>query len=455
VTLMVMGLQILLLVHMGTQQFGYCFLNGVPSITPDTTPPVITVLGDNPATAECSVAYSDAGATALDDVDGDLTSNIVTGGLPIDTSSTSSGNIVTYDVSDAAGNAADKEIRTVDVEDTTDPTITAPADITVDATGVLTPVSIGVATASDNCGLDTITNDGPTAFQFGDTVVTWTATDSSGNESTATQTIAVRTPGDTKDNIISALNDLNDQVDDKKTNKEIDKAIKHMTKSLKTILPDGEHLDEKQGKKTFSEERKAIKALLKIKDGETKCKGVTSLTLEYTGADAVTITFTDKKGNVLDEFTGVVSGDEVTLTASGSKLGSTTNVSISGAITEEQSIHTSCSKPIDVGDEYGSLEISDLETIPGKTKKGILPEELQDDAQLICDSIVNVDRIFAEVAIADATAGPQNDKVVKEIAKANKEMDKAQDDLDKGKLDKAIKHYEKAWKHAQHAIKAS
>ena len=49
--------------------------------------------------------YNDAGATAADAVDGDLTANIVTGGLPIDTSAVGS-HTVTYDVSDSSGNAA-------------------------------------------------------------------------------------------------------------------------------------------------------------------------------------------------------------------------------------------------------------------------------------------------------------------------------------------------------------
>ena len=36
-----------------------------------------------------------------------------------------------------------------------------------------------------------ITNDAPAVFPLGETIVTWTATDSSGNTSSATQTISV------------------------------------------------------------------------------------------------------------------------------------------------------------------------------------------------------------------------------------------------------------------------
>jgi hypothetical protein len=44
----------------------------------DTTPPVITLLGVTPVTVEVGGIYSDAGATAADIGDGDLTGAIVT-----------------------------------------------------------------------------------------------------------------------------------------------------------------------------------------------------------------------------------------------------------------------------------------------------------------------------------------------------------------------------------------
>ena len=44
---------------------------------PDGTPPVITLLGASPVTVVTGDGYSDAGATASDDVDGDITASIV------------------------------------------------------------------------------------------------------------------------------------------------------------------------------------------------------------------------------------------------------------------------------------------------------------------------------------------------------------------------------------------
>lgn len=79
----------------------------------DVTPPVITVTGNNPASVTQGLAYTDAGATALDDMDGDVTASVVVTGLPIDTNVLGA-NTVTYTVTDAAGNTA-TATRTVNV----------------------------------------------------------------------------------------------------------------------------------------------------------------------------------------------------------------------------------------------------------------------------------------------------------------------------------------------------
>ena len=87
----------------------------------DTTPPVINLLGLNPATAEAGAAYSDAGATASDIVDGSITANIVavnSANMGVTGSYT-----VTYDVTDSSGNPALQVTRTVNVVDTTPPAI--------------------------------------------------------------------------------------------------------------------------------------------------------------------------------------------------------------------------------------------------------------------------------------------------------------------------------------------
>lgn len=76
-------------------------------------PAVITILGDNPATVNLAGVYTDAGATALDLVDGDLTASIVTTGLPVDIT-TVGAKTVTYTVTDSIGNISAMS-RTVNV----------------------------------------------------------------------------------------------------------------------------------------------------------------------------------------------------------------------------------------------------------------------------------------------------------------------------------------------------
>lgn len=70
------------------------------------------------------------------------------------------------------------------------PVLTVPADITAEATGVTTPVTLGEATADGILPL-TITNDAPAEFPLGTTVVTWTAVDADGNSASASQKVTI------------------------------------------------------------------------------------------------------------------------------------------------------------------------------------------------------------------------------------------------------------------------
>lgn len=79
----------------------------------DTTAPVITLNGNNPLAIETNTtSYTELGATATDNVDGDLTSNIIISGL-VDTNTLGT-YFVNYTVSDSAGNTA-TVTREVDV----------------------------------------------------------------------------------------------------------------------------------------------------------------------------------------------------------------------------------------------------------------------------------------------------------------------------------------------------
>jgi len=80
----------------------------------DTTPPVITLTGANPLIIAVGEAYVEPGATATDDRDGDLTASIVINTSAVDSSIPGTYQ-VTYNVRDAAGNAAVTMIRIVTV----------------------------------------------------------------------------------------------------------------------------------------------------------------------------------------------------------------------------------------------------------------------------------------------------------------------------------------------------
>jgi hypothetical protein len=79
----------------------------------DKISPVITILGNDSETMVVGSVYIDAGATAFDEVDGDITVNIITVNL-VDTAVPGT-YTVTYNVSDAKGNAAMQMTRTVNV----------------------------------------------------------------------------------------------------------------------------------------------------------------------------------------------------------------------------------------------------------------------------------------------------------------------------------------------------
>lgn len=152
---------------------------------PDTTAPVITLNGSANVSLELGEAYNELGATATDNVDGDLTANIVVGGDTVDTN-TAGTYVVTYNVSDAAGNAAQEVTRTVIVNpDTTIPVITLVGSANISLNVGDTYNEQG-ATATDNydgnitssivIGGDTV--DTNTAGTY---VVTYNVSDAAGN----------------------------------------------------------------------------------------------------------------------------------------------------------------------------------------------------------------------------------------------------------------------------------
>ncbi|CAM1340466.1 reprolysin-like metallopeptidase [Tenacibaculum amylolyticum] len=82
-------------------------------VEPDTEAPVLTLLGESEVTIILGDTYTDTGATAIDNVDGDISENITIAGT-VDTNTIGSYALV-YNVTDKAGNIAKSITRTVHV----------------------------------------------------------------------------------------------------------------------------------------------------------------------------------------------------------------------------------------------------------------------------------------------------------------------------------------------------
>ncbi|MDT0557893.1 DUF5011 domain-containing protein [Ichthyenterobacterium sp. W332] len=169
------------------------------NVAADTTAPVITLIGNASITLELGQAYNEQGATATDNIDGDISANIVIGGDNVNTSIAAT-YVVTYNVSDSAGNAAAEVTRTVTVNpDTTAPVIVLNGSSPVNLTVGDSYTELG-ATATDNIDGDisgniVIGGDTVNSGAAGTYVVTYNVSDSAGNAANqVTRTVNVSEP---------------------------------------------------------------------------------------------------------------------------------------------------------------------------------------------------------------------------------------------------------------------
>lgn len=160
-------------------------------IVADLEDPVITILGENPLDIEVFSIFSDPGASALDNYDGDLSSNI---GANENINMNLLGQyMVMYSVTDNAGNIG-SAMRIVNVVDTTDPVISITGDSYIEIGQTQTYTDQG-ATALDNYDGDVsgniqVTNSVDTSTPGTYTVV-YTVTDGNNNTSSETRTVKV------------------------------------------------------------------------------------------------------------------------------------------------------------------------------------------------------------------------------------------------------------------------
>ncbi len=173
--------------YTATDPSGNTATNTRTVVVVDTTAPVMTMNGANPLTNECHAPFVDPGATANDSC---------AGAVAVTTNSTVNPNAagsytIKYIATDPSGNSVTNS-RTVVVVDTTPPVITmnGASPLTNECHAVF--VDPG-ATASDSCAgnVFVVTNNTVNPNAVGTYVITYVATDPSGNTATNTRTVVV------------------------------------------------------------------------------------------------------------------------------------------------------------------------------------------------------------------------------------------------------------------------
>ena len=160
----------------------------------DTQAPVITCAADvyvNNDNGLCEAAVTLTAATATDDcVVQSITNNHASNTYPVGTTT------VTWTATDGSDNTAScqQQVNVSAVNDTQVPVITCAADVYVanDSGMCEAAVTLTVATATDDCVVQSITNDhAGNTYPVGTTTVTWTATDGGGNTASCQQQVNV------------------------------------------------------------------------------------------------------------------------------------------------------------------------------------------------------------------------------------------------------------------------
>jgi hypothetical protein len=251
----------------------------------DTTAPTITLIGgdalNHSMTVEAKTAFVDPGATASDNCTVNLNNAITkTGSVNTNTVGTYT---LTYTVNDGHGNSS-SITRTVNVVDTTPPTISCLSPITVDATSAIgTVVTYPKPASSDTVSAVTVTctpASGST-FPIGTTRVQCTAKDVSQNSSYCTFTVTVRGARDIKIDVLNQLIALRASVTDRQDRNRLDDAIKDLTDAVNASLwIDSTHPKPKGGQQVFNKEIDVVNTLRQlIKDKQSKLNDTVLQTL--------------------------------------------------------------------------------------------------------------------------------------------------------------------------------
>ncbi len=162
----------------------------VDLMKPTVTPPAAVVVNAATGTCAWTVVPGTLGTATGSDNCGSVTiSSDAPASLSVGT------HLITWTATDGSSNTA-SATQLVTVNDTQNPTIIAPAPVTVSPTGgacsiAASLVLLGAPVAADNCGSVAVSNNAPSVYPVGTTVVTWTAVDAAGNSATALQNVVV------------------------------------------------------------------------------------------------------------------------------------------------------------------------------------------------------------------------------------------------------------------------
>lgn len=168
--------------------------------TDNVAPTLVIPANVSVTTNSCSATLDDELGVATAEDNCAPSVNIVRTGVPANFVFPTGTTVITYTATDASGNTA-VGTQLVTVHENTPPSIVAPANVTAytgpgatSCGAVVGDATLGTASANDNCPGVTVTRTGVPAgnnFPVGPNVVTYTATDASGNTAVATQQVTV------------------------------------------------------------------------------------------------------------------------------------------------------------------------------------------------------------------------------------------------------------------------
>ncbi|MDH5388977.1 MAG: DUF4347 domain-containing protein [Gammaproteobacteria bacterium] len=172
------------------------------SVTPATIPDAPSGVTATGGFAQATVSFIAPADNGGDAIIGYTVTSSPAGGIDVDADTPNLTHTITgltdgvaYTFTVTATNGVGTGVASVasnSISPDSPPVITLPADITINAVGLLSPVSTGLATASDSTdGSLTPTSNATSHYSPGAHTVVWSATDTGGNTATANQTINV------------------------------------------------------------------------------------------------------------------------------------------------------------------------------------------------------------------------------------------------------------------------